>query len=362
MAGSRDIKMSPFLSESDPILTGPKWAKWLDEFGTRLRYFRITDDQDRVDAINIYGGEEARDKIKNLRDIDNQTTGSTWNDDDDVESDEDPPTLDNYTKIINKLNGYYVPLKNISHAKFRFGQLTQGEGETINQYAVRLREYAMKCEFPNMDDQILYHLTLTIRDKDFRREAMDKQYNLQKFLQKAQSREETHRQASEIEGERERGVNRTLTYRGRFPKNHSERDSTNHYHEKKEENYDRKHQVHDCPSCKCDQRNRFRSPHRGRSRNRKYSFHRNRSRYRSQSQSTSRKVKFEEGSDEADCVYYSKLTNKINYGNEYSAKVKVHINDVKVQCEADSASGANLIDEDRFQQIQDRLPASQKLN
>ncbi|KAK6178641.1 hypothetical protein SNE40_011171 [Patella caerulea] len=51
----------------------------------------------------------------------------------------------------------------------------------------------------------------------------------------------------------------------------------------------------------------------------------------------------------------------INYGNEYSAKVKVHINDVKVQCEADSGSSTNLIDEDRFQQIQYRLPASQKL-
>ena len=66
---NRDIKMAPFVPDTDPISTGPKWERWIEEFGTRLRYFKITLVQDKVDAINIFGGQILRDKIRSLRDL-----------------------------------------------------------------------------------------------------------------------------------------------------------------------------------------------------------------------------------------------------------------------------------------------------
>ena len=46
-----DIKMAPFIHDTDPILTGPKWERWIEEFGTRLRYFKITSVRDKVDKL-----------------------------------------------------------------------------------------------------------------------------------------------------------------------------------------------------------------------------------------------------------------------------------------------------------------------
>ncbi|ESO96580.1 hypothetical protein LOTGIDRAFT_174811 [Lottia gigantea] len=93
---SRDIKISPFIADADPISTGPKWEKWMDEFETRLRYFRITDDQDRLDALKIYGGRDIREKIKHLRDVTPDDSG---------EGEEETGANNSaYTAAVEKLN------------------------------------------------------------------------------------------------------------------------------------------------------------------------------------------------------------------------------------------------------------------
>ena len=57
---TRDIKMSDFTADSDPDDQGRKWKKWQTELITRFCFFRILEVQDKVDAINIYGGELIR--------------------------------------------------------------------------------------------------------------------------------------------------------------------------------------------------------------------------------------------------------------------------------------------------------------
>ena len=32
---NRDIRMVPFVPDTDPISTGPKWERWLEEFERR---------------------------------------------------------------------------------------------------------------------------------------------------------------------------------------------------------------------------------------------------------------------------------------------------------------------------------------
>ena len=47
-----------FTTDIDPDEAGLRRKKWEKELTTRFRYFDITNAQDRVDAINIYGGEQ----------------------------------------------------------------------------------------------------------------------------------------------------------------------------------------------------------------------------------------------------------------------------------------------------------------
>ena len=119
---NRDIKMAPFIPDTDPISTVPKWERCIEEFGTRLRYFKITLVQDKVDAINIFVGEILRDKIRSLRYL--KYPAPT----------DETPAPDTYQKIVDKLNYYFLPMKNAQHVRYRFGKAIQNDNETINQY------------------------------------------------------------------------------------------------------------------------------------------------------------------------------------------------------------------------------------
>ena len=75
-------------------------------------------------------------------------------------------------------------MKITQHARYRVGKAIQNDNEPINQYELRLREYASKCDFANTDEQILSHSILTIRDDKFRHEALNKRYILKDFQRK----------------------------------------------------------------------------------------------------------------------------------------------------------------------------------
>ena len=112
--------MALFVPETDPISTGPKWERWIAEFGTRIRYFKITSVQVKVDVINIFGSEILRDKIRCLRDL--ECPAPT----------DEASAPDAYQKIVDKLNHCFLPMKNTEHARYHFGKAIQNDNETIN--------------------------------------------------------------------------------------------------------------------------------------------------------------------------------------------------------------------------------------
>ena len=59
----RDIKMHSFIADSDQDETGRKCQKWKSELTTRFRFFHIND---RLDELNIDGGEMMRKLVENL--------------------------------------------------------------------------------------------------------------------------------------------------------------------------------------------------------------------------------------------------------------------------------------------------------
>ena len=75
-----------------------------------LLYFRISNVQDRVNALHIYGGEQ-------IRELENVPTPS---------SAENP---DEYKKIIAKLDNHFIPMVNPDCARSKLEKMCQNEGE-----------------------------------------------------------------------------------------------------------------------------------------------------------------------------------------------------------------------------------------
>lgn len=97
--GGRNLKINPFTVEEDHLATGEKWDDWLDELEREMRFFRISDPEDKKDAMLIYGGGEIRRLAKSLQ---------------------DPEEGDVYKKLKDKLSDYFAPKKNKHYARYIF--------------------------------------------------------------------------------------------------------------------------------------------------------------------------------------------------------------------------------------------------
>ena len=140
--------MKPFATSEKPDETGQLWMKWKKELMTRFRFFRIDGIEDRVDAINIYGGELIRELIDTLQNSP-ACDGEDHNE---------------FEKIITKLESYFIRITTSDSARSKFAEMSQANGESIAQYHFRLRSQAAKCKFPEINDAIRSKLLQTMID------------------------------------------------------------------------------------------------------------------------------------------------------------------------------------------------------
>ena len=179
-SGPKDIRMQAFIADLHPNETGRRWKKWKNQLLTRFRYFCISNVQDRVNALHIYGGEQ-------IGELENVPTHS---------SAENP---DEYKKIIAKLDNHFIPMVNPDCARSKLEKMCQNEGESVAQYYVCLRLQVAKCGFTDPDDIIRSKILQTMHDKKLRQEAMVKRYTLQQLLEHTANKEDIDQQAQHME-------------------------------------------------------------------------------------------------------------------------------------------------------------------
>ena len=177
-SGPKDIRMQAFIADSDPDETGRRWKKWKNELVTRFRYFRISN------TLHIYGGEQIRELIESLESVPTPSSAEPLNE---------------YDKIISKLDNHFIPMVNPDSARSKLEKMSQKDDESVAQYHVRLRLQVAKCGFTDPDDVIRSKILQTMRDKKLRREAMVKRYTLQQLLEHAANKEDVDRQAQDME-------------------------------------------------------------------------------------------------------------------------------------------------------------------
>ena len=71
-----------------------------------------------------------------------------------------------YTKVVGKFDGYFVPKKNIIHERALFHMRNQGQGESVEAFVHTIHEVAEHCKFKDKSEQIRDRLVIGILDKE----------------------------------------------------------------------------------------------------------------------------------------------------------------------------------------------------
>ena len=157
---------------------GKAWQEWLEGIEREFRFFNISEAVNKKDAMIICGGNEITRLEKSLP---------------------DPEMGDVYTKLRTKLNSHFTPKKNKHHARYLFLKMRPHVGETISVYAARLREKAKECEFGDtFDERILEHIIQTIDNKKLIERIISKTWDLTRFLTEASQTKDIARQIQDM--------------------------------------------------------------------------------------------------------------------------------------------------------------------
>ena len=282
----------------------------------------------KKDARIIYGGNEIARLEKSLP---------------------DPETGEVYTKLRTKLNGHFTQKKNKHLARYLFLKMRLQVGETISAYAARLREKAKECEF---DERIVEHIIETTDNKKLIERATSKTLDLTRFLTEASQTEDIVRQIQDMGTEQVDHAGRVQSVPAISGSQHQMKPWKCGFcgligaHVKGK----------DCPAFgkKCNkchkwnhfvvckfQSNRFRKQKPG-----KGKVKRRIKKTTEAGESTSSDDEF--FGQAAEHLSQAKKVKQIGGVGTTSRCVKVKLNDVDVQMEADSGADVNIMDEHQF--------------
>ena len=132
-----DLNIPQFITPVDTEEAALQWQKWRRNFERKLRLFRVTTIQDKLDVLAIYGLKKIEELTDNLPEIaDAELTVP--------ESEE----INDFRRAMAKLNNHFTPMLNKDTARSVFEQMTQGD-QTMAKYYVALKKRAEKCKFPD---------------------------------------------------------------------------------------------------------------------------------------------------------------------------------------------------------------------
>ncbi|CAB4039302.1 Hypothetical predicted protein [Paramuricea clavata] len=177
-SGSMVQPMPPFDPDNEiGTNLAPKRKIWIEDFQMYLVATGITD-KERQRALLLYqAGARVREIFRQL-----SNTG------DDLET------------AVAKLNEYFEPQKHRLYEVYKFRQAAQENNVSIDQYQTRLRSLAERCQFENMDFEIMLQIVLKGSSSRLRKQALrDPKMTLKDSLIAGRQIEMSNFQVADIE-------------------------------------------------------------------------------------------------------------------------------------------------------------------
>lgn len=148
-----------FNCKLDSFTLGVQWEKWRRSFEIYLDVTQVSCNKRKLSLLLHYGGQDLQEIYYNIPDIKNKGEIAGDNVDltgdlagDETAGDNTDKTVvdvDGYNKALQKLDKYFAPKKNRFFERRVFRKICQGIDEKFDQFVMRLRTQAAKCEFKN---------------------------------------------------------------------------------------------------------------------------------------------------------------------------------------------------------------------
>ena len=153
----------------DTDLTGlaQQWKKWLARYENLIIALDITDPRCKQVLLLHYAGHGVHDIFDTLPD--NPATATTHTDGPDNPA---TPAVDNYQKVVAKLDAYFNPSRNTDYETCVFRQARQKQGETLDVFQSQLRQPASTCKFTDIDREIKAQVVAGCLSTRFCRKAL----------------------------------------------------------------------------------------------------------------------------------------------------------------------------------------------
>ena len=109
-----------------------RWKKYKKRFNILCDALTVTDDKQKLAMFLNYVREEVYDVYENILTEDDHT----------------------FDEVIAALNEHFEPKVNHSFEKYIFRQMKQKADETVQQYYIKLKEQAVKCDFRDLEIEL----------------------------------------------------------------------------------------------------------------------------------------------------------------------------------------------------------------
>ena len=180
MAAKITLPIFEKFSIDETTTIASRWAKYKLRFGNLCKSIGVTDDGQKLAMLLHYIGEEVFDIYTNIF---------------------VPGTDETFANAVDVLDNHFKPKANISYEIYKFRNLKQQTDETTQQFYIRVKEHAMKCEFDaNLEKEIKQQIELSTNNNKLRRYSFrNPGLNLKDFLTYARTLEETGKEADDVE-------------------------------------------------------------------------------------------------------------------------------------------------------------------
>ena len=130
-----NLPMYPeFIVTDDPEVAS-KWEEWLEGFESMVAAMRVTTEKDKRNMLFYYLGSATRKVIKRLDGVSPENAANC------------------YTSLRMALNNYFKPKLNRDYGMNMLQQVIQQQGESIDNYLLRVKEKVAAIEIEKLEKQ-----------------------------------------------------------------------------------------------------------------------------------------------------------------------------------------------------------------
>lgn len=155
---NHNLTLEKFECEGDVPSVCVRWERWKRSLDIYLEAANVTTPSQKRANLLHWGGSELQEIFFNIPDIDAASSS-------DAETDV-------FKISIKKLDEYFAPKQSKRFERHVFRQIKQEENEKFEKFVVRLRQQVAKCQYADVNDQLLDQITEKCSSEELRKKIL----------------------------------------------------------------------------------------------------------------------------------------------------------------------------------------------